>query len=122
VGWIAIAARRADKIEAGLLAIYLDAAGPAAPDRRAFLAPSAACRSGPTSGGRSWEPGKGGRRGAERLGAELIRDNHGPRARATLVRYRSSVLAGWRRSGVTTGVRPWSQARSLATLKCFRPR
>jgi hypothetical protein len=56
-------ARRADKLEAGLLATYLEDAGSAAPDPRAAL------------------------------GTELIRDNHGPRALATLVRYRGSVLA-----------------------------
>ena len=55
-------ARRADKLEAGVLATYLAAAGAADPDPRASL------------------------------GMELIRDNYGPRALATLVRYRGSVL------------------------------
>ncbi len=83
-------ARRADKLEAGVLGAYLAGASPADP---AFLTSSGTSRSGPTSGGRSWEPGKGGRSGVERLGAGLIRDNYGPRAFATLVRYRGSVLA-----------------------------
>jgi hypothetical protein len=61
-------ARRADKLEAGLLGSYLEAAGPDDPG------PSAA------------------------LGTGLIRDNYGPRALATLVRYRGSVLAEWFRS------------------------
>jgi hypothetical protein len=66
VGRIASAAwraRRVDKLEAGVLGGYLEDAGRADPDPRAALA----------------------------LG--LIRDNHGPRALATLVRYRGSVLA-----------------------------
>jgi hypothetical protein len=81
VGRIAIAAwraRRADQLEAGVLGGYLEAAGAADPDRRAFLASSADL---------------GGRRRAERLATGLTRDNYGPRALATLVRYRGSVLA-----------------------------
>ncbi len=85
--------RRADKLEAGVLASYLEGVDRADSDPRALLAPSAASRSGPTSGGRSWELGKGGRRGVERLATGLSRDNYGPRALATLVRYRGSVLA-----------------------------
>jgi hypothetical protein len=69
-------ARRADKLEAGVLGSYLDAAGPADPDPRATL------------------------------GIELIRDNHGPRALTTLVRYRGSVLA--------------EMFRSLAALKMLQ--
>jgi hypothetical protein len=67
VGRIVIAAwraRRADKLEAGVLATYFDAASDFS-----------------------------GRRGLESLGTELIRDNHGPRAFQTVVRYRGSVLA-----------------------------
>ncbi len=56
-------ARRADKLEAGLLGTYLAAPGRADPDPRATF------------------------------GTGLIRDNYGPRAFATLVRYRGSVLA-----------------------------
>jgi hypothetical protein len=66
VGRIAIAAwraRRADQLEAGVLGGYLEAAGAADPDPRAALATG------------------------------LARDNYGPRALATLVRYRGSVLA-----------------------------
>ena len=71
VGRIVMAAwraRRADKLEAGLLGTYLADAGPAESDPRATL------------------------------GIGLIRDNYGPRAFATLVRYRGSVLAEWFRS------------------------
>ena len=56
-------ARRADKLEAGLLGSYLAAAGPADPDPRVTL------------------------------GTGLVQDNYGPRALATLLRYRGSVLA-----------------------------
>ncbi|HEX3210830.1 MAG TPA: hypothetical protein VHQ91_15680 [Geminicoccaceae bacterium] len=66
VGRIAIAAwraRRADQLEAGVLGGYLEAAGAVDPDPRAALATG------------------------------LTRDNYGPRALATLVRYRGSVLA-----------------------------
>ena len=55
-------ARRADKLEAGLLGSYLEAA-PTDSDPRATL------------------------------GAGLVQDNYGPRALATLLRYRGSVLA-----------------------------
>jgi hypothetical protein len=71
VGRIVIAAwraRRADKLEAAVLGSYLGPAGANDPDPRATL------------------------------GIGLIRDNHGPRALATLVRYRGSVLAEWFRS------------------------
>ncbi len=77
VGRIAIAtwrARRADQLEAAVLTTFLDAS----PLDAVFSTPSA-------------DPGR--RRGAEKLGIGLIRDNHGPRAFATLVRYRGSVLA-----------------------------
>ncbi len=56
-------ARRADKQEAGLLGASLAAAGAADPDPLASF------------------------------GTGLIRNNYGPRAFATLVRYRGSVLA-----------------------------
>ena len=55
-------ARRADKLEAGLLGSYLEAA---------------ATESDPRA----------------KLGAGLVQDNYGPRALATLLRYRGSVLA-----------------------------
>jgi hypothetical protein len=66
VGRIAIAAwraRRADRLEAGVLGGYLESAGAADAD------PGAALATG------------------------LTRDNYGPRVLATLVRYRGSVLA-----------------------------
>lgn len=56
-------ARRADRLEAGVLGGYLEGAGRTAPDPRAALA------------------------------SGLSRDNLGSRALATLVRYRGSVLA-----------------------------
>ncbi len=94
VGRIVMAAwraRRADKLEAGVLATYLDAAGPAAPDPRAAL------------------------------GAELILDNHGARALATLVRYRGSVLAECAPLRVDLRGRCWEPgARSLAALKALQ--
>jgi hypothetical protein len=69
-------ARRADRLEAGVLGGYRDAAAPADPDPRT------------------------------RFGIGLVRDNYGPRALATLVRYRGSVLA--------------ELFRSLAALKALQ--
>jgi hypothetical protein len=71
------------RLEAGLLGTYLAAAGPADPDPRATF------------------------------GTGLIRDTHGPRALATLVRYRGSVLAELFRS-LTALKLLQAEARELA--------
>ena len=123
-------AHRADRLEAGVLGSYLEDAGRPGPDPRASPAAVGGTPKRELGGrpGAPTDPGE--RRGAERLATGLTRDNYGPRALATLVRYRGSAFAELFRSlaalkllqgGEAPGRRPVGRARLAAPERRAEP-